>query len=116
MQKCIILCGLILCAVSAAPAQERGDGDRRSQIQEPANRARQPEADRPQRRGGRGGFGGPIELGPDDKQTYADPPESIVAVREDIPHGKLEMVEYDSKTVGTTRKMNVYTPPGLLEG
>ncbi len=22
------------------------------------------------------------------------------------------MIEYDSKTVGTTRKMNVYTPPG----
>ena len=33
-------------------------------------------------------------------------------MREDIPHGKLEMIEYDSKTVGTRRKMNVYTPPG----
>ncbi|OYP33918.1 alpha/beta hydrolase [Rhodopirellula sp. MGV] len=58
------------------------------------------------------GFGGPIELGPDDKQTYPDPPETIVQKREDIPHGKLEIIEYDSKTVGTTRKMNVYTPPG----
>ncbi len=112
MQKCIILCGLFLSAVTAVPAQERGSLDRRSQTQEPADRVGQPQADRPRRRGGPGGFGGPIELGPDDKQTYADPPESIVARKENIPHGELEMVEYDSKTVGTTRKMNVYTPPG----
>lgn len=68
--------------------------------QEPANRERP------------GGFGGPIVLGPDDKQIYPDPPDTIIARRDDIPHGKLEMVEYESKTVGTTRKMNVYTPPG----
>ena len=60
----------------------------------------------------RGGIGGPIELGPDDKQILPDPSESIVARRDDIPHGRLEMIEYESKTVGTTRKMNVYTPPG----
>ncbi|MGE5191030.1 MAG: alpha/beta hydrolase, partial [Deltaproteobacteria bacterium] len=111
MPKCIILCGLLLGAVPPVPAQERGDSDRRSQIQEPGDRARQPEGARPQRRGGRGGFGGPIELGPEDKQAYPDPPASIVAAREEIRHGKLEMVEYDSKTVGTTPKMNVYTPP-----
>ena len=29
-----------------------------------------------------------------------------------IPHGTLEMMEYDSKTVGTQRKALVYTPPG----
>ena len=63
-------------------------------------------------RGGRGGFGGPVVLGPDDKQVYDDPSKEIVAARDGIPHGKLEMIEYDSKTVGTTRKMNVYTPPG----
>ena len=69
-----------------------------------------PEQPRQGRRGG--GFGVPIELGPDDTQTYPDPADSIVEKREDIPHGKLEMIEYESKTVGTTRKMNVYTPPG----
>jgi GH35 family endo-1,4-beta-xylanase/enterochelin esterase-like enzyme len=111
MQKCIILCGLLLCVAPVTPAQERKDIDRRSQVQEPANRVRQPEADRPPRRGGSGGFGGPIELGPDDKQAFPNPPESIAARREEIRHGNLEMVEYDSKTVGTTRKMNVYTPP-----
>lgn len=68
--------------------------------------------ERPQQRRRRGGFGGPIELGPDDKQTLPDPPAGFKEKREDIPHGKLEMMEYDSNTVGTTRKMNVYTPPG----
>ena len=59
-----------------------------------------------------GRFGGPIELAADDVQVFADPPESIVEERAEIPHGKLEMIDYESTTVGTTRKMNVYTPPG----
>jgi enterochelin esterase-like enzyme len=68
-------------------------------------------ADAPPRRGpGRGGR--PIVLGPDDKQVYPDPPAGFNAKRDGIAHGKLEMVEYDSKTVGTRRKMQVYTPPG----
>jgi enterochelin esterase-like enzyme len=66
-----------------------------------------PRRDRP-----RGAFGRPIELGPDDKQAYGDPADSIDDKRDGIPHGKLEMIEYQSKTVGTTRRMNVYTPPG----
>ena len=66
-------------------------------------------ADRPQRRGG---FGGPIELGADDTQEYPDPPESITQQRDGIARGRLEMIEYESKTVGAIRKMNVYTPPG----
>ena len=74
---------------------------------EPASRPQQPPAGR---RGG--GFGGPIELGPDDVAVYDAPPEGFKAEREGVPHGKLEMVEYASKTVGTTRKMQVYTPPG----
>lgn len=63
------------------------------------------------RRGG-GGFGGPITLGPDDKPAFDDPPAGIDQARDGIPHGKLELIEYESKTVGTKRKMNVYTPPG----
>ena len=62
------------------------------------------------RRGG--GFGGPIVLGPDDKPAFPDPPAGFDVKRENIPHGNLEMIEYDSKTVGTKRKMQVYTPPG----
>lgn len=62
--------------------------------------------------GRRGGFGGPIELGPDDKAAFPPVPEGYDQVREGIPHGKLEMVEYDSKSVGNARKVLVYTPPG----
>ncbi len=65
----------------------------------------------PPRRGPRG-FGGPIELGPDDKPAFDDPPADIVRRRDHVPRGKLEMIEYESKTVGATRKMWVYTPPG----
>jgi enterochelin esterase-like enzyme len=61
---------------------------------------------------GRGGFGGPIELGPDDKPAFADPPAGFNARRDNIPHGELTPVEYDSKSLGTRRRMRVYTPPG----
>jgi enterochelin esterase-like enzyme len=75
--------------------------------------ARDDSALRGARRGpGRGGFGGPVELGPDDKPAFADPPAGFRTRRENVPHGELTMVEYDSKTVGTRRKMLVYTPPG----
>ncbi len=81
-----------------------------------AETADQDEPERPApprpRRGGRGGFGGQITLGPDDKPAFDDPPADFNVVRDDIPHGKLEMIQYDSKTVGTRRNMNVYTPPG----
>ena len=82
-------------ARAPAPSAPPGDGGR-------------PAASGPRR----GGFGGPIVLGPDDKPAFDDPPAGFRAAREDIPHGKLEMIEYDSKSVGTRRKMNVYTPPG----
>lgn len=62
-------------------------------------------------RGGRG-FGGPIELKPDDKPAFPPVPEGYDKAREGIAKGKLEMVEYDSKSVGNKRKALVYTPPG----
>lgn len=52
------------------------------------------------------------EIGPDDKPAFDPPPPGFNATRVDIPHGKLEMIRYESKTVGTTRRMQVYTPPG----
>jgi enterochelin esterase-like enzyme len=68
-------------------------------------------------RGGRGGRGffGPITLGPDDKAAFPNPPEGLDKAREDIEHGKLEMVEYDSQSVGNKRKALVYTPPYSAE-
>jgi enterochelin esterase-like enzyme len=81
-----------------AARQDEDDNDQRSRRQPP--------------RGGRGRFGGPIVLGPDDKPAFDDPPSDFNVVRDDIPGGKLEMIQYDSQSVGARRNMNVYTPPG----
>jgi enterochelin esterase-like enzyme len=51
-------------------------------------------------------FAQPAETSP------SAPPEGYDVPREGIPHGKLELVEYDSTTVGAKRKARVYTPPG----
>jgi enterochelin esterase-like enzyme len=64
------------------------------------------------RRGGRGGFGGPIVLGPDDKPAFPAPPEGFDKPRDGVAKGELKRVDYDSKTVGVKRWMQVYTPPG----
>lgn len=60
----------------------------------------------------RPGRGEPIALRPDDKPAFPAPPEGWDAQREGIPHGAIEVVQYDSKTVGTRRNLMVYTPPG----
>jgi enterochelin esterase-like enzyme len=68
-------------------------------------------------RGGRGGpGGGAITLGPDDKPAFPDPPAGFNTKRENIPHGELKAVQYDSKSLGTKRQMRVYTPPGYSAG
>ncbi|HEX4996796.1 MAG TPA: alpha/beta hydrolase-fold protein [Terriglobia bacterium] len=61
---------------------------------------------------GRGGPGGAITLGPDDKPAFPDPPAGFNARRENVPHGELKAVQYDSKSLGARRQMRVYTPPG----
>jgi enterochelin esterase-like enzyme len=37
-------------------------------------------------------------------------------VREGIPHGKIDTITYNSKTVGVGRKALIYTPPGYSKG
>jgi enterochelin esterase-like enzyme len=51
--------------------------------------------------------------------TYAQPPGPLAPApkgfdvkRDNIERGKVETLEYDSKTVGAKRKLVVYTPPG----
>jgi enterochelin esterase-like enzyme len=61
-------------------------------------------------RGGRGRA--PIVLGPDDKPAVPPAPVGFSTAREGIARGRLELVEYDSKSVGVRRKTLVYTPPG----
>jgi enterochelin esterase-like enzyme len=48
----------------------------------------------------------------DPTEKYPAPPEGFDKKRDGIDRGKLETVEYDSKTVGVARKARVYTPPG----
>ncbi len=57
----------------------------------------------------------PIVLNPDDVPAFPDPPAGFDKERNDVPHGRTEMVTYESKSVGTTRKMQVYTPPGYSQ-
>lgn len=52
--------------------------------------------------------------GADEPQTpFPAPPEGYDRKRDDIPHGTLGTIEYDSATVGIPRKARVHTPPGM---
>src|SRR5262249_19212831 len=42
-------------------------------------------------------------------------PKGFDARRDKIERGKIDTVEYDSKTVGSKRKLVVYTPPGYVK-
>lgn len=60
----------------------------------------------------RRGRGGQIVLNPDDVPAFDEPPAGFDVRREGVPRGRLEMITYESKSVGATRRMQVYTPPG----
>ncbi len=53
-----------------------------------------------------------ITLGPDDKKAFPDAPKGFDQAR-DVPKGEVKTVEYESKSVGTRRKLVVYTPPAF---
>jgi enterochelin esterase-like enzyme len=40
-------------------------------------------------------------------------PQGFDSLRVNIPHGKIDTISYNSKTVGTSRKALIYTPPGF---
>ncbi len=82
-----------VAAVSAAPAAANPEN--------PAARS-----------GPRGGFGGPITLGPDDKPAFDPAPVGFDQVRDGAARGTVERVEYASTTIGAKRWMEVYTPAG----
>jgi enterochelin esterase-like enzyme len=45
------------------------------------------------------------------EQKFSEPPKDYDKKRDKIEHGKSEIVEYDSSSVGIKRKVRVYTPP-----
>ncbi len=48
----------------------------------------------------------------DKEKRLPDAPRGFDARRDDVPRGRVEVVEYDSRSAGSKRKMVVYTPPG----
>ncbi len=59
----------------------------------------------------------------DGKDAPASPARPRVAApdgfdlrREGVPQGRIESVEYDSKSIGMRRKLVIYTPPGYGDG
>lgn len=57
-------------------------------------------------------FGGTVSFGADDAQAFPEPPPGLDADRADVPHGRVETIDYDSKHVGQRRQLRLYTPPG----
>ena len=58
----------------------------------------------------------PIVLKPDDVPAFSDPPAGFDKERNDVPHGRTEMVSYESKSVGTTAQDASLHAAGLLAG
>jgi len=85
-------------------AQEKGAGSRPENHQNALS-------DEPKRR-----MSQPVVLAPDDVPAYPAAPVGFDMLRGNIPHGKTDTVEYESKTVGAIRKMLVYTPPKYSSG
>ena len=48
--------------------------------------------------------------------VYPAAPEGFNVARENIAHGEVKIVEYDSRTLGLRRMLRVYTPPGYTTG
>ena len=46
------------------------------------------------------------------QNTTTSAPLGFDIIQDGIPHGKIDTITYNSKTVGSTRKALIYTPPG----
>jgi enterochelin esterase family protein len=51
-----------------------------------------------------------------DSMLLISGPESALYEIQNVPHGNVALVWYDSPTLGEVRRMCVYTPPGYAEG
>jgi enterochelin esterase-like enzyme len=49
---------------------------------------------------------------PENLAAYPVPPDGFNVARDNIPHGEVKLVEYDSKTLGIRRPLRIYLPPG----
>lgn len=62
------------------------------------------------------GQANPYGLGPDDKPAFPHAPLGFDQPRKGIARGQVGSIEYNSKTMGTMRRLLVYTPPGYSRG
>lgn len=62
------------------------------------------------------GMGQPVTLAPDEKVALPAAPAGYDQLRANIARGRIDTVVYESRSVGTKRKMLVYTPPGFSIG
>jgi enterochelin esterase-like enzyme len=111
MKTYITLLTFAIASLSALAAEVTGSSEATAKRQGGSPTTATPGERGPGSQGGRRGFGGPIELKPDDKPAFPAPADGFDKARDGIAHGKLGMAEYDSKSVGSTRKALVYTPP-----
>lgn len=51
-------------------------------------------------------------LNANSQNTVTPAPAGFDIIRSGIPHGKIDTITYNSKTVGNKRKALIYTPPG----
>jgi enterochelin esterase-like enzyme len=80
----------------------------------PQGAAQAPQAGTPAAgRAGQMQLSSPIPLAETENlDVYPAAPEGFNVARENIPHGEVKVVEYESKTLGLRRMLRVYTPPG----
>ena len=52
-------------------------------------------------------------VGKSQTNTTKPAPQGFDSFRAHVNHGKIDSVNYESKTVGTTRRFLIYTPPGF---
>jgi enterochelin esterase-like enzyme len=112
---------------AAGNFQEMSDDERREFFSKMQERRRKTEADMllvltadqqdklTELKGAKFDFPAPqdgLTITPTLRASGGDAPEGFDVERRDIARGKVESVEYDSKSAGGKRKMVIYTPPG----
>jgi len=93
MKTHITLLALAIASLSAFAAEVTGSSEATAKQEGGALIPAAPQARGQDSQGRRRAFGGPIELKPDDKPAFPDPPDGFDKARDGIAHGKLEMIE-----------------------
>lgn len=94
-QLTIGICLMVISGYSFAQIQTKPKTD-----EQPAQEARR-------------NFARPIVLAEDDQPAFLQAPAGYDQYRENITHGNIDTIQYNSTTVGTVRTTLIYLPPGF---